>query len=124
MSMHVFGTHPTVPLSAAVRAGDFIFLSGQVPFGPDGKLVGGNIETQTRQVLDNIKAALGVAGATLADVVKATIWLTDPDDFARFNAVYGAYFDQAPPARSCVVSQLMVAACVEIEVVAYKPLPD
>jgi 2-iminobutanoate/2-iminopropanoate deaminase len=124
MTQQVFGTHPTVPLSAAIRAGDFIFLSGQVPFGPDGRLVGGDIETQTRQVLDNIKAALETAGAVLSDVVKATIWLTDPDDFARFNAVYGSYFDKAPPARSCVISQLMVDACVEIEVIAYKPVQD
>ncbi|WP_029056921.1 RidA family protein [Stappia stellulata] len=123
MTKEVYGTHPAVPLSAAVRAGDFIFLSGQIPFGPDGDLVRGDIETQTRQVLDNIAAALALANASLADVIKTTIWLTDPADFGRFNAVYGAYFPERPPARSCVASQLMVDARVEIEAVAYKPLP-
>jgi len=123
MNKQVFGIHPKVPLSAAVRAGDFIFLSGQVPFGADGTLVGGGIEEQSRQVLDNIAAVLKQMDATLDDVIKATIWLTDPDDFSRFNAVYGDYFPQSPPARSCVASRLMVDAKVEVEVVAYKPLP-
>ncbi|SDU07841.1 RidA family protein [Stappia sp. ES.058] len=123
MTKTVYGPHPVAPLSAAVRAGDFVFLSGQIPFGPDGNLVGGNIETQTRQVLDNIAAALALADATLADVVKTTIWLTDPADFSRFNAVYSTYFPRPFPARSCVASQLMVDASVEIEALAYKPLP-
>ena len=120
MNKQVFGVHPVVPLSSAVRAGDFIFLSGQVPFGPDGALVGGDIETQTRQVLDNIAAALEQAGASLDDVVKTTIWLTDRNDFVRFNAVYAQYFPHLPPARSCVGAPLMVDANVEIEVVAAK----
>ncbi len=122
MNKQVFGVHPVVPLSSAVRAGDFVFLSGQVPFDSAGMLVDEDIETQTRQVLDNIAAALEETGASLNDVVKTTIWLTDPEDFQRFNAVYAEYFPHPPPARSCVGSSLMVKAKVEIEVVAYRPL--
>ncbi|PTW62569.1 reactive intermediate/imine deaminase [Breoghania corrubedonensis] len=122
MKKQTFGVHPVVPLSAAVRAGDYIHLSGQVPFTADGMLVVGDIEVQTRQVLDNIAAVLKQAGAALDDVVKTTIWLSDPTDFQRFNAVYGEYFAQNPPARSCVAGRLMVNAKVEVEALAYKPL--
>lgn len=97
MTKTVYGPHPVAPLSAAVRAGDFVFLSGQIPFGPDGNLVGGNIETQTRQVLDNIAAALALADATLADVVKTTIWLTDPADFQPLQCSLQHLFSQALP---------------------------
>ncbi|MBL6431190.1 MAG: RidA family protein [Alphaproteobacteria bacterium] len=121
MTLQVFGTHPTVPLSAAIRAGDFIFLSGQVPSVPTAGWSGRH-RNQTRQVLNNIKAALETAGATLSDVVKATIWLTDRmTSPASMRST--APISTKPSARSCVVSQLMVDACVEIEVIAYKPLP-
>jgi 2-iminobutanoate/2-iminopropanoate deaminase len=108
-----------LPLSSAMRAGDFVYASGQVGFGPDGKLVAGGIEAETRQTLDNISAALEMAGATLADVVKVTVWLADLDEFQAFNAVYCTYFPSAPPARSTVGAKLMVNARVEIEAVAY-----
>lgn len=108
-----------LPLSSAMRAGDFVYASGQVGFGPDGKLVAGGIEAETRQTLDNIAAALEMAGATLADVVKVTVWLADLDEFQAFNAVYRTYFPSAPPARSTVGAKLMVNARVEIEAVAY-----
>ena len=111
-----------LPLSMAVRAGDFVFVSGQVGFGPDGKVVAGGIEAETRQTLDNIAAALRLAGASLADVVKVTVWLADLDEFPAFNAVYRTYFPQSPPARSTVEAGLMVDARVEIEVVAHAPV--
>lgn len=120
MSKQTYGTHPTVPLSAAVRAGDFIFLSGQVPFKPDGTLAGGGIEQQSRQVFENIKSVLAQVGAGMEDVVKATVWLTDKSDFVRFNQIYSEYFPETPPARSAVVSDLMIDANVEVEVVVYK----
>lgn len=110
-----------LPLSMAYRAGDLIFVSGQVAFGPDGKLVAGGIEAETRQTLDNIAAALGQAGASLADVVNVTVWLADLADFPAFNAVYAAYFPAAAPARSTVQAGLMIGARVEIEAVAYMP---
>lgn len=116
----VFGT-AHVPLSPAVRAGDMIYISGQVPAGADGKIVEGNIETQTQQVLENIKAALALAGATLEDVVKTTVWLEDARDFGRMNAVYASYFPKEPPARTTVESRLMIDIKIEIEAIAYLP---
>jgi 2-iminobutanoate/2-iminopropanoate deaminase len=108
-----------LPLSTAYRAGDFIYCSGQVGFGPGGTLVAGGIEAETRQTLDNIADALALAGAVLGDVVKVTVWLADLDEFAAFNAVYRTYFPAAPPARSVVEAGLMIGARVEIEAVAY-----
>ena len=110
-----------LPLSTAYRAGDYVFLSGQVGFGPDGKLVAGGIEAETRQTLDNLAAALALADATLGDLVKVTVWLADLDEFAAFNAVYRTHFPSAPPARSVVQAGLMIGARVEIEAVAYAP---
>lgn len=111
-----------VPLSKAVRAGDFIFLSGQLAFGPDGKIVAGGIVPQTRQCLISIEKLLQDLGAQMADVVRATVWLTDTRDFAPFNAVYAEFFAESPPARSTVCSALMLPdAKVEIETTIFKP---
>ncbi len=108
-------------LSRAIRAGDFVFLTGQIPLKDGAPLVTGSIEEQTRAVLEDIKKTLAEADCTLADVVKAMVWLTDRADFPGFNAVYGEYFPDRPPARSAVVSDLLVDVRVEVEVVAYKP---
>ena len=116
----VFGTSH-VPLSPAVRAGDFVYVSGQVPAGADGTMVEGGIEAQTRQVLDNVKAALALAGATMDDVVKTTVWIEDARDFSGMNKVYASYFSKEPPARTTVESRLMLDIKVEIEAVAYAP---
>ena len=110
-----------VPLSPAVRAGDTVYIAGQVPMGADGKIVEGNIEAQTMQALDNIKAALALAGASMEDVVKTTIWLEDARDFGRMNAVYATYFPKDPPARTTVESRLMIDIKIEIEAIAYAP---
>lgn len=115
----VYGVHPTVPLSSVVRAGDFLFVSGQLPFGQDGHLIGGGIVEQTRKVLSNIEAALQPLGAGLGDIVKTTAWLTDKADFAGFNDAYREFFSEGPPARSTVVSVLLLDAKVEIEAIAY-----
>ncbi len=109
-------------LSRAIRAGDFVFLTGQIPFKDGAPLVTGSIEEQTRAVLEDIKRTLADADCTLSDVVKAMVWLTDRADFPGFNAVYGEYFPDQPPARSAVVSDLLVDVRVEVEVVAYKPV--
>ena len=114
-----FGTSH-VPLSPAVRAGDFVYVSGQVPVR-DGSVVDGGIEPQTRQVLDNVKAALALAGATMEDVVKTTVWIEDARDFGGMNKVYATYFPKGPPARTTVESRLMIDIKVEIEAVAYAP---
>jgi 2-iminobutanoate/2-iminopropanoate deaminase len=115
-----FGTSH-VPLSPAVRAGDFVYVSGQVPVRADGSVIDGGIEPQTRQVLDNVEAALTLAGATMEDVVKTTIWIEDARDFGGMNKVYATYFPKEPPARTTVESRLMIDIKVEIEAVAYAP---
>ncbi len=112
-------------LSRAIRAGDFVYLTGQIPMRDGAPMTDGTIEDQTRAVLDDITATLAEAGCTRDDVVKAMVWLCDRADFPGFNAVYGEYFPIEPPTRSAVVSDLLVDAKVEVEVVAYRPLdPD
>jgi reactive intermediate/imine deaminase len=111
-----------IPLSKAIRAGDYVYLSGQVPLKGDGSVETGSIEAQTRVVMENIKEILGDAGCGLSDVIKATAWLADRADFAGFNRVYAEYFPDAPPTRSTVESRLMIDIRVEVEVTAYKPL--
>lgn len=107
-------------LSRAIRAGDFVFLTGQIPMRDGAPMTTGAIEEQTRVVLEDISKTLAEAGCALADVVKAMVWLTDRADFPGFNAVYGEFFPHEPPARSAVVTDLLVDVRVEVEVVAYK----
>lgn len=109
------------PFAKAVRAGDFVYVSGQVPT-VDGEVVLGNIAVQTEQVIANIKDVLALAGCTLEHVVKVNVWLDDARDFSSFNAVFQKHFIDHPPARSTVQSPLMVDAKVEMDVIAYKPL--
>ena len=108
-------------LSRAVRAGDFVFLTGQVPMQNNAIMTHGDIEDQTRVVLDDITETLKLAGCDRGDVVKSMVWLTSRDDFPGFNAVYAEYFPESPPARAAIVNDLLVDAKVEIEVIAYKP---
>lgn len=111
------------PYSAAVRAGDWLVLAGQVPLDPaTGKLVDGDASDQCRQVLANIAAVLGDCGASLADVAKTTVFVTDLGDFAAMNAVYAEAFGDHKPARATVeVSALPLGAKVEIEAWAFRP---
>jgi reactive intermediate/imine deaminase len=120
LSKQCFGTSH-VPLSPAVRAGDFVYVSGQVPVDGNGKVVEGGIDEQAEQVLRNVKAALALAGCGMDDVVKTTVWLEDKRDFAAFNAVYARHFPKNPPARTTVQSPLMIDIKIEIEAVAYRP---
>ncbi|TJY55402.1 RidA family protein [Sinimarinibacterium sp. CAU 1509] len=114
----------TVPLSAAIRAGDFIFVSGQLGIDDQGRLVAPDIAGQVRQCIERIRGILAQAGAGLDAVIKATAWLTEPSDFAAFNAAYREFFPERPPARSTVVSALLIpGARVEIEAVAYIERP-
>ena len=109
------------PYSQAVRAGEFLFASGQIPTDPStGEFVVGGIREETEQVLKNIRALLESAGTDLNHVVKTTVFLADMDDFAAMNEVYGRFFSENPPARSTVqAARLPRDARVEIEVVAY-----
>ena len=109
-----------LPFSPAVKAGPFVFVSGQVAMGADGELVPGGIEAQTRQTLKNVEKALALAGCTLNDVVKSTVWLDDARDFWTFNRVYAEFFPGNKPARSTTQAKLMIDAKVEIEVIAYR----
>ncbi len=111
---------PIGPYNQAIRAGGFLFCSGQIPLDlATGELVPGDISDQTRQVMKNVAAVLAAAGASFAHVVKTTIYLIDMGDFAAVNAVYGESFDVVAPARSTVaVAALPKGARVEIEVLA------
>lgn len=120
MMKTVFG-QSHVPLSPAVRAGDFVYVSGQVPVR-DGQVVAGDVGVQTRVVMDNVAATLKLAGCDLSDVVKTFVILADRKDFGAFNAVYATFFPSAPPARTTVEAGLMIDITIEIEAIAYKPL--
>lgn len=109
-----------LPFSPAVKAGPFVFVSGQVAMGENGEIVPGGIEAQTRQTLKNVERTLALAGCSLADVVKATVWLDDTRDFWSFNRVYAEHFPGNKPARSTTQAKLMVDAKIEVEVVAYR----
>jgi len=108
------------PYSQAVKAGDFIFLSGQIPLDPQtGAVLGESIQAQTRRVMENVRAVLLEAGAAFSDVVQATVYLKNMSDFDEFNAVYGEYFSMEPPARACVeVSSLPKNVMVEVAATA------
>ena len=114
---------PRGPYSPAVRAGDFIFVSGQVAVDPaTQQLVTGDIAVETRQVLNNIKQLLEGCGASLADVVKCGVFLAKAEDFAAMNAVYAEFFGDAKPARATVVTGFAAPGInVEIEAIAYQP---
>ena len=109
------------PYSQAILADRFLFASGQIPVNPEtGELVEERIETQARQVMENIKSILAAAGYTFEDVVKVTCYLKDMKDFEGFNKVYGEYFT-SHPARSCVaVRQIPKDVLCEVELTAYK----
>ena len=112
---------PIGPYSQAIRAGNFIFLSGQIPIDPKtGELVKGDIRQQTRQVLENIRGVLESQGLGMQDVVKVNIFLKDMGNFNEMNEVYATYFPATPPARSTVgVAKLPRNAEIEIEAIAY-----
>ena len=108
------------PYSQAIKAGNLLFLSGQIPLDPSsGNIVDGDITAQTEQVFQNIKAVLAVAGASFANVVRTTVFLADMNEFAAMNGVYGKYVVDPPPARSTVqVARLPKDVRVEIDVIA------
>lgn len=111
------------PYSQAVRAGGFVFCSGQIPLDPaTGQIVEGDVGAQTTRVMENLRAVLAAGDSSFDAVVKTTIFLKDLNDFAAVNAVYGGYFKGAPPARATVeVSRLPRDVRVEIDMVAVAP---
>jgi 2-iminobutanoate/2-iminopropanoate deaminase len=112
---------PVGPYNHAVRVGDLLFCSGQIPLDPGtGQLVGGDIKAQSERVLENIKILLADQKLSFANVVKATVFMTNLGDFAAMNEIYGKYFTSDFPARSTVqVAALPRGASVEIEVIAH-----
>jgi reactive intermediate/imine deaminase len=108
-----------LPFARAVEAGGWLFVSGQVSM-LNGELVAGNITAQSQQAIRNLITILNEAGYGPEHVVRCGVWLDDPRDFAAFNAVFRQFFGEHPPARSCVVSSMVVDCKVEIDCVAYK----
>jgi 2-iminobutanoate/2-iminopropanoate deaminase len=115
---------PGSPLSPGIRAGEYIFVSGQIGHVDDeGRELSG-IEVQAKQCLENMKSVLDAAGASLGDVIKVTVFLTSPDDFDKMNEVYRHYFPIDQPARSTIITGLVrPSMLVEMECVAYHPKP-
>jgi len=109
-------------LSRAVRAGDFVFLTGQVPMENGAVMTTGSIEDQTRACLERISETLSEAGCQLSDVVKSMVWIKSREDFPGFDSVYAEFFPQGPPARSALISDFLVDIRVEIECIAFHPL--
>jgi 2-iminobutanoate/2-iminopropanoate deaminase len=109
------------PYSQGVRAGGFLYVSGQIPLEPaTGQMVKGDIRAQARRVLENVKGVVEAAGFSLAQVVKCTCFLKDMEHFAQFNAVYAEYFREDPPARECVeVARLPRDALVEVSAILW-----
>ena len=124
MSIQRFGipTAPgALPFAKAAAADGWLFVSGQVPRDASGEIVSGSISVQARVALDNLKAALELAGYGLEDVVRVTVFLDDPRDFAGFNKVYAQYFTaEHAPARVCVQAAMMSDLRVEVDCIAYK----
>ncbi len=116
----VGGVHP-MPLSEAIRAGDWGLVSGQTAIDATGSVLAGSVAAQTRRVLEGIQAVHEDAGSTLTEVVKTTVGLADPRTVWSFNRVNAGVFPEAPPARSTVRADLMLDGRVEIEALAYSP---
>jgi len=121
--IQVYGKkNPNLPFHPAVRAGDFVFLSGQVAKDEDGNMVSGTIEVETHATLKSCKRILESARCTLEDVVKVTVFLEDARDFGRYNGVFKEYFPDGRLARSTVEARAVISTRIEIEMTAYKPL--
>lgn len=108
------------PYSPAVKVGNTLFVSGQIPIDPEtGNIVEGDVQKQTKQILENLKMLLGLYSVALKNVVKTTVFLKDMNDFTKFNQIYAEYFTEKFPARSCVeVARLPKDVSVEIEAIA------
>jgi reactive intermediate/imine deaminase len=114
--------NPNLPFHPAVRAGDFIFISGQVSKDADGNMLVGSIEEETRGTIEGIRRILAQAGADLSDVVRVTTFLEDVRDFGRYNKVFAEYFKDATLARTTVEARAVIDCKIEMDAIAYKPV--
>jgi enamine deaminase RidA (YjgF/YER057c/UK114 family) len=114
--------NPNLPFHPAVRAGDFIFVSGQVSKDENGTMLTGDIETETTGTIKAIERILAEEGATLKDVVRVCTYLEDTRDFGRYNKVFGQFFEGAILARTTVEARAVISTRIEMDAVAYKPL--
>lgn len=115
------GKKGTLPFHPAVRAGDFIFVSGQVAKDENGNMCVGNIEEETRWTIEGIKRILALEGADLSDVVKVTAYLEDARSFGRYNKVFAEYFPDGRLSRTTVEARAVIECKIEMDAVAYKP---
>ena len=113
--------NPTLPFHPAVRAGDFIYVSGQVAKDENGNMCCGNIEEETRWTLESIRRILKLDGADLEDVVKVTVYLDDARNFGRYNRVFAEYFPEGRVSRTTVEARAVIECKIEMDAVAYKP---
>lgn len=113
--------NPNLPFHPAVRAGDFIFVSGQVAKDENGNMCLGNIEEETRWTIESIKRILALEGADLTDVVKVTVYLEDARNFGRYNKVFSEFFPDGRLARTTVEARAAIECKIEMDAVAYKP---
>ena len=113
--------NPNLPFHPGVRAGDFIFVSGQVAKDENGNMCVGNIEEETRWTLESISRILKLDGADLADVVKVTVFLADARNFGRYNKVFGEFFPDGRISRTTVEARAVIECKIEMDAVAYKP---
>ena len=114
--------NPNLPFHPAVRAGDYIFVSGQVSKDENGNMIVGSIEAETAGTIEAIRHLIEEEGATLRDVVRICTYLEDPRDFGRYNAVFKQYFDGAVLARTTVVASAVITTRIEMDAIVYKPL--
>ncbi len=115
--------NPNLPFHPAVRAGDYIYVSGQVSKDADGNMLTGSIETETAGTIEAIERLIAEEGATLKDVCRITTYLEDTRDFGRYNAVFKKYFEGAALARTTVQASAVITTLIEMEAIVYKPLP-
>lgn len=113
--------NPNLPFHPAVRAGDFIFISGQVAKDENGNMCAGPIEEQTRWTVECLRRILELEGATLSDIVRVTVYLEDTRDFGRYNRVFAEFFPDGNIARTTVEARAVIDTKIEMDAIAYKP---
>lgn len=116
--------NPNLPFYPAVRAGDYIYVSGQVSKDDNGNMMVGSIETETAGTIEGIQRIIAEEGATLKDVVRVCTYLEDPRDFGRYNAVFKKYFEGAVLARTTVEARAVITTRIEMDAIIYKPLDN